>query len=212
MHRARHAAGTQIGQNDLDQPARVQRHVHHDLRIEMERRREAIAPVVFADGRHGGVDGEHQCLEAGILCPPDERMGQLALAPHIELEPVATVLHRRDLFDGGQRRGGEGEGHAETGRRARQFEFAFIPGEAGRACRGDRKRPGHGATEQFHACLARRHVDQHLVAHLDPLESDPVFGQADFVFRTPVEEFEHAFRQPPAGRLAQVRDVEITRR
>ena len=128
-------------------------HHHHGRGIaltivpsgELRRNREAVALVAQARAGDGGVDGEHQGVEAGGRRALDEPVRDLALAHHVELEPVATVgVRGLDVLDGRRAERRQRERDARGRGRAGAGDLALGLHQAGEA--GGRDAEGHRAT------------------------------------------------------------------
>ena len=90
----------------------------------------------------------------------------------------------------------------------REFQFALVPAQAGGAGGRDRHRQAGGLAEQRGGDAAAGDIDQRAMAQLDALERRAVVGDGDVVLGGAIDELEHALRQPPLRRRAQVVDVQ----
>ena len=108
------------GREEVVPPPRPRDGVDDRAEGQLRRDREAVALVAQARARDGGVDGEHERVEARGGRAAREPVRDLAVAHDVELEPVASVRVRRlDVLDRGRAEGREGERDA-GGRRPRR--------------------------------------------------------------------------------------------
>ena len=173
----------------------------------LERQAEAVMRVVFAVRRNRRIDRDDQRLEPVAIGALDQLMRQLALLPDIELEPQPPA-DRGDLLHRRHRGGGQRQRDFRLRRGLGEFQFALVPAQAGRSGGRDRHRQAGRLAEQRGGNAAPRHIDQRAVAQLDALERRAVVGDREMVLGGAVDEVEHALRQPPLGRGAQVPDIQ----
>ena len=88
------------GGQEVPPPPRARDRVDDRAERELRRDREPVALVAQSGAGDRGVDGEVQGVEAGRRGPPGELVRDLAVAHHVELEPVAAVrVGRLDVLD-----------------------------------------------------------------------------------------------------------------
>ena len=111
--------GERLGGQEVDPPRRPRDGVERRCAgVRVGRDRHAVALVAQPGAGHRHVDGDQQGVEAGLRRPVDQGHRPVAVLPHVELEPVATVrVGRRDVLD---RRGAHrGQRERDAGRRGR---------------------------------------------------------------------------------------------
>ena len=76
--------------DERPRPAGMDGAVEQRAEPELGRHREAAPHVPVAMTEHGGVDGEHDRLVAGVGGAGDQLLHQAAVAPRVDLEPLAA--------------------------------------------------------------------------------------------------------------------------
>jgi hypothetical protein len=93
-----------------------------------------------APARNRRVDRYLEGAEAGPGRPVEQRVHQLAIANHVELEPELAVSGGRELLDRGGAGGGQPIGHAAASGSSRHRDFALGMDHAGEPGRGQAER------------------------------------------------------------------------
>ena len=182
-------------------------HVEGEAQRRVERQAEAVVRVVFAVGADRRIHRDDQRLEPVAVGALDQLVRQFALLPDVKLEPQPTA-DRGDLLHRRHRRGGQRQRDLRLRRRLGEFQFALVPAQARGTGGRDRHRQAGRLAEQRGGDAAAGHIDQRAMAQLDALERRAVVGDGDVVLGGAIDEFEHALRQPPLRRGAQVPDVQ----
>ena len=122
------------GGEEVDPPCRPGDRVDDGAGRELRRDREAVALVAQARAGDGRVDREEEGVEAGGCRAAGELVRDLAVAHHVELEPVAAVRVRGlHVLDRGRAERREGERDAGSARGAGAGDLALGLHQAGEA-------------------------------------------------------------------------------
>ena len=152
----------------FDDPCGMGHRLQQDRRLQFQRFQyaaaadpgKAVAVIALALRVHRHIDGQHQCAKPVIACPPDQRIGDIAVLGRIELEPDIVWCDPRRLFH----RGVAAPGHDVRDVRRRgclgQHHLAFPAVEADAARRRDPERARIGAAEHGRGLVAFGDIDQ----------------------------------------------------
>ena len=197
-----------VAADGAEQPMRRQGHVDHGAQRGPVGEGEAVGLVVGAVRGDRRVHGEEQCLEPVVLGAVHQLHGKLAILPQIELHEVAAVRHfAGDLLHRGLGAGGERVGNAGLRRGLGQRQLALIGHEARGAGGGDDVGHGDGLAEQLRGDGPLADVFGEARHHLQAVEGRAVLVQQLVVLAAPVDVFEDAARQQPAGCIAKLVDI-----
>ena len=177
--------------------------VEADLRREFE----AASDVALSAPEGREIDGGDDGLEAGGGGPADHLLDETPVLPHVDLEPVAALVDRRDLFDRAGAEGRQGVGEAGPTSGAGHREFAFGVGDAGEPGGDQHERKRERATEQGGRRVDHADVAQDPGHELKIGERRHAAGEGPLVFGRAVDVVEHPAGQPPFRHRPQVGDV-----
>jgi len=181
--------------------------VEHSAQRDLRGDREAVALVAQPGASDGGVDREEQRVEPGGGRAADQVVGDLPVAHHVELEPVAAVrVGRPHVLDRRRAEGGQRERDARRAGRACPGGLALGVHEAGEAGRGDAERQRRLAAEDGRRGVDGRDVLEDGRVELDVLERLPGTLERDLGLGGAVGVVEGGLRRAALGDVAQVVD------
>jgi hypothetical protein len=93
--------GQWLGREQVEPPSRVQGTFEEGAQRQRGRDGQAVAHVPHPRAADGRVDGEHDGVIAGRVCPLQQLTARALVAPDVQLEPLARVrCCRREVLDG----------------------------------------------------------------------------------------------------------------
>lgn len=195
------------GTQHLQAPARPGGQVEQVAQRGAGRGRQAVLDVFVTLPGQLEVQSDHQGRTTSLACAVDQPPDEIPVSHHIELEPERSAGARRNVFDGADAAGGQGEGDAEAFGGAGRQDLAVGVQHARQPRRRQGDRHGHGFAQHAGRQAALRDVDG------DPL---PEFQRLQIGFVGPIRGFrpgagihvvvEHARYSAP-GQAAQVFDA-----
>ena len=196
-----------LGRQQVEPPARMERHVAQRLERQRRRDRQPVVDVAQPHATDGRVDGQHQRRVPGGLGPTDELATRRPIAPDVELEPALDVGHGlRQCLRRRRAEGRQGVRDPRPRRHTGHGRLTLVVHEPGEPGRREDERQRRRATEDRRRRIDPGDVAQDARDELDAAERVAGATQARLALGRAVRVIERRTGRVATGDPAQVGD------